>query len=112
MNWRAPAWPAVSTRASPRCAIGCMRSAPTGRGRRCEDGALGIRLTPGATPLGAPMRAHGAYTALISGGFSVFAGVVRRALAFDETIANTLLVENGFLAGLVCEPVVTRETKL
>jgi phosphoserine phosphatase len=79
---------------------------------RLDEAARRIRIAPGAAALVATMRAHGAYAALVSGGFSIFAGAVRRALAFDEAIANTLLVENGQLAGLVQEPIVTGEAKL
>jgi phosphoserine phosphatase len=79
---------------------------------RLDEAARRIRITPGAAALVATMRAHGAYAALVSGGFSIFAGAVRRALAFDEAIANTLLVENGSLTGLVREPIVTGAAKL
>jgi len=79
---------------------------------RLDDAARRIRITPGAAALVATMRANGAYTALVSGGFSIFAGAVRRTLAFDDVIANTLLVENGVLAGMVREPIVTSEGKL
>jgi len=79
---------------------------------RLDDAARRIRITPGAAALVATMRANGAYTALVSGGFSIFAGAVRRTLAFDDVIANTLLVENGVLAGIVREPIVTSEGKL
>jgi phosphoserine phosphatase len=79
---------------------------------RLDEAARRIRITPGAAALVATMRAHGAYAALVSGGFSIFAEAVQRALAFDEAIANTLRVENGRLAGVVHEPIVTREAKL
>src|SRR5438552_9573690 len=40
---------------------------------RLDDAARRIRITPGAATLVATMRAHGAYAARISGGFSIFA---------------------------------------
>ena len=41
----------------------------------------------------ATMRAQGAYTALVSGGFTAFTGPVAAHLGFDEHRANTLLTE-------------------
>jgi phosphoserine phosphatase len=58
------------------------------------------------------MRTHGAYCALVSGGFRHFTALVRHRLGFDGDVANELLVEKGRLAGRVARPVVTRETKL
>ena len=42
-----------------------------------------IRLTPGARELVATMRAHGAYTALVSGGFTFFTRRVAALVGFD-----------------------------
>src|SRR6266852_7804962 len=77
-----------------------------------DEAATRIRIMPGAAALVATMRAHGSYAALVSGGFTVFTGLVRGALGFDEAIANELIVEDGRLTGQVREPIVTRETKL
>src|SRR5579862_9850215 len=41
-----------------------------------------IRITPGAKALVATMRAHGAYAALVSGGFRVFADPIRNEIGF------------------------------
>lgn len=71
-----------------------------------------VRLTPGATTLVRTMRGHGAYTALVSGGFTLFAGPVAEMAGFDQHSANRLVVENGRLAGTVVEPVLGREAKL
>jgi phosphoserine phosphatase len=79
---------------------------------RLDEAALRIRIMPGAVALVATMRAHGAYAALVSGGFTAFAAPVRQALRFDAAIANELIVEDGRLTGRVREPIVTRETKL
>jgi phosphoserine phosphatase len=43
-----------------------------------------ITLTPGGKTLVTTMRANGAYTALISGGFTLFTGPVSRMIGFDE----------------------------
>ncbi len=79
---------------------------------RLEEAASRIRVMPGAPALVATMRANGAYTALVSGGFGVFTRRVREALGFDCDVANELLVENGRLTGQVRQPILTREAKL
>jgi len=71
-----------------------------------------IRINPGAASLVATMHKHGAYTALVSGGFRVYADRVRRELGFDIAVANELIVEDGRLAGRVREPVLGKEAKL
>ncbi len=48
-----------------------------------------ITLMPGGPELVATMRARGHYTALVSGGFTVFTGPVAARLGFDENRANT-----------------------
>jgi len=71
-----------------------------------------IRINPGAQALVATMRAHGAYTALVSGGFRIYADRVRAELGFDLVVANDLVVTAGKLAGTVREPILGREAKL
>ena len=71
-----------------------------------------IRINPGAASLVATMRKHGAYTALVSGGFRLYADRVRRALDFDIAVANELIVEGGRIAGTVKEPILGKEAKL
>jgi len=71
-----------------------------------------ITLTPGARTLLATMRANGAYTCLVSGGFMLFTGRIAAMAGFDEHRGNTLIVEDGKLAGRVQEPVLGREAKL
>jgi phosphoserine phosphatase len=58
------------------------------------------------------MRAHGAYTCLVSGGFTLFTNRIAEMIGFQENRANTLLVEDGKLTGEVAEPIVGREAKL
>lgn len=77
-----------------------------------EEAGARIRITPGAAALVATMRAHGAYTALVSGGFRIYADRVRHSLGFDTAVANELIVEGGKLAGTVREPILGREAKL
>jgi len=71
-----------------------------------------ITLTPGARELVATMRANGAWTCLISGGFTLFTRAVAEMIGFDENRANELIVEDGKLTGEVVEPVLGRAEKL
>src|SRR5712671_2321070 len=71
-----------------------------------------ITLTPGGRELVATMRAHGAYTCLISGGFTLFTDAVAARIGFQENRANELKVEDGKLTGEVREPILGRAAKL
>jgi len=71
-----------------------------------------ITVTPGAATLVATMRRHGAYTVLVSGGFTFCAADIAARLGFDTYRANRLIVESGRLAGRVGEPVLDRAAKL
>ncbi|BDA85526.1 phosphoserine phosphatase SerB [Aureimonas sp. SA4125] len=71
-----------------------------------------ITLAEGGRELVATMRANGAYTALVSGGFTAFTKVVAARLGFDETRANRLVIEDGHLTGTVAEPILGREAKI
>lgn len=71
-----------------------------------------ITLAAGGRELVATMRAHGGYTALVSGGFTAFTGPVAQKLGFDEHRANRLLAENGMLSGQVATPILGREAKV
>ena len=71
-----------------------------------------ITYTPGAKTLVATMRANGAYTALVSGGFTAFTGRVAAELGFDEHRANTLMIADGKLTGNAQEPILGREAKI
>ena len=71
-----------------------------------------ITLTPGGRELVMTMRAHGAYTCLISGGFTRFTNAVAAKIGFQENRANELVVHDGKFTGEVREPILGRETKL
>src|SRR5580692_2129266 len=71
-----------------------------------------ITATPGGRQLVMTMRAHGAYTCLISGGFTLFTNAVAAMLGFQENRANELLVNDGKLTGEVVEPILGRAAKL
>ncbi|MCE7027047.1 phosphoserine phosphatase SerB [Jiella avicenniae] len=66
----------------------------------------------GGKRLIATMRANGAHTALVSGGFTVFTGPIGAALGFHETRANRLIAEGGKLTGEVGEPILGAEAKV
>jgi phosphoserine phosphatase len=74
--------------------------------------ATRITLTPGGRELVATMRAHGAYTCLISGGFTLFTNAVAAKIGFQENRANQLTVADGKLTGEVAEPILGRAAKL
>lgn len=71
-----------------------------------------IELMPGGTTLLGTMKAHGAYAALVSGGFTAFTSAIAARLGFDENRANTLLAENGKLTGKAADPILGREAKV
>jgi len=71
-----------------------------------------ITLTPGGRELVATMRAHGAYTCLISGGFTLFTNAIAAMVGFQENRANELKVLDGKLTGEVVEPILGRAAKL
>jgi phosphoserine phosphatase len=71
-----------------------------------------ITPTPGGRELVMTMRANGAYTCLISGGFTLFTNAVAEMIGFQENRANELKVEDGKLSGKVVEPILGRAAKL
>jgi phosphoserine phosphatase len=71
-----------------------------------------ITLTPGGIDLIATMKSKGYYTALVSGGFTVFTSRIAATLGFDENRANILLEENGYLTGFVAEPILGKQAKV
>jgi phosphoserine phosphatase len=70
-----------------------------------------ITVNPGAATLVATMHAHGAYTLLVSGGFTFFAEPVAAMVGFDGFQANQLIIEAGHLTGRVAKPILGREAK-
>jgi phosphoserine phosphatase len=76
-----------------------------------DQAARRIRLMPGARQLIATLRRAGVTTALVSGGFTVFAEPVARALGFDRVVANRLALDGDKLAGTLIPPIVTGATK-
>jgi phosphoserine phosphatase len=70
------------------------------------------QIASGARTLVATMRAFGATTALVSGGFTYFTERVAAELGFDLQRANILLDNSSTLTGEVAEPILDRDTKL
>ncbi|WP_371055625.1 phosphoserine phosphatase SerB [Rhodosalinus sp. K401] len=75
---------------------------------------LASRITPmpGGAALVATMRAAGAHTLLVSGGFTAFAGPVAEAIGFNEARANLLESVDGRLTGTVARPILGRDAKV
>ena len=71
-----------------------------------------VALTPGARELVATMRAGGARTALVSGGFSFFTSRVAATVGFEAHRSNRLLDDGISLTGAVAEPILDRGAKL
>ena len=70
-----------------------------------------ITLAAGAVELVRTMRSHGAWTALVSGGFDAFTGPIAGKIGFHEQRANALVETKGRLAGTVAEPILGRAAK-
>jgi phosphoserine phosphatase len=66
---------------------------------------------PGARALVATMRANGAYTVLVSGGFTVFTEAVAEKIGFDAHQGNQLDIADGALTGELHEPIINRGGK-
>ncbi|CAN5273182.1 MAG: phosphoserine phosphatase SerB [Acidimicrobiia bacterium] len=70
-----------------------------------------IRYTPGARTFARTLRRLGYRTALVSGGFDMFAEEVRRHLGIDLAFANTLEVVDGRLTGRLVGEVIDGAAK-
>ena len=62
-----------------------------------------ISYTPGGRELVQTMRAHNAFTALVSGGFTSFTAHVASQIGFEDNQGNRLVIEDGRLAGTIEE---------
>jgi phosphoserine phosphatase len=70
-----------------------------------------ITLAPGGRALVQTMKAYGAHTALVSGGFTIFADHFGKRIGFNEVLANVLEFEGDRLTGTVRQPIVDKDTK-
>src|SRR4029079_16843487 len=71
-----------------------------------------ITPTPGGRELVMTMRANGAYTCLISGGFTLFTHAVAAMIGFQENRRHALVARDGKFSGKVLEPILGRAAKL
>lgn len=69
-------------------------------------------LTSGARTLVQTMRAQGAFTVLVSGGFRFFTRDIASQVGFHEERANDFIVEDNCLTGEVAEPILDKDAKL
>ncbi len=89
--------------------VGLLKGLPVAR---LDEAARRIRYTPGGATLVATMKKHGAYCALVSGGFTHFTALVKQALGFDLDSANVLEHDGRVLAGTAAPPILGKEAKL
>ncbi len=69
-----------------------------------------LTLNPGVRTLVQTMKAHGAHTVLVSGGFTFFTSAVAARAGFAVNRGNVILWENGRISG-IAEPILGREAK-
>ena len=89
--------------------VGLLKGLPVAR---LDEAARRIRYTPGGATLVATMKKHGARCVLVSGGFTHFTALVKKALGFDSDAANVLRYDGATLAGTVEPPILGKEAKL
>lgn len=89
--------------------VALLKDIPVG----AVDTLIGERLslTRGGPALVRTMRAHGARTCLVSGGFTLFTGPIAGMIGFHEHRANVLGIAGERLTGTVEEPIVGKAEK-
>ena len=71
-----------------------------------------LALNPGARTLVQTMRANGAATLLVSGGFTAFTAYVAELAGFEQHQGNRLEIRDGTLTGRVLPPILGADAKL
>jgi phosphoserine phosphatase len=71
-----------------------------------------LTLTTGGRELVQTMRANGAYTCLVSGGFTLFTSRIGAIIGFHEDRSNLLELDGDILHGTVREPILGKDAKL
>jgi phosphoserine phosphatase len=94
--------------------VALLKGLPVSTLQTCYDAR--VKFTAGAEKLVKTMRAHGAHTVLVSGGFTFFTSRVAHHLGFHTDIANTLKIDHHAdghetLSGLVGRPIINGEAK-
>jgi phosphoserine phosphatase len=94
-------------------ALDARVAALKGLDARAIDRCLAERITlmPGARTLIGTMKALGARTLLISGGFTAFTQPVAARIGFHAQVANLLHIADGRLDGTVARPIVDSAVK-
>jgi phosphoserine phosphatase len=89
--------------------VAMLKGLPLGALQQTLDTA--ITLNPGAATLVATMKAHGARTVLVSGGFTFFTSAIAARAGFDHHHGNTLGDDGDRLTGTVARPILGRAEK-
>ncbi|NNC36838.1 MAG: phosphoserine phosphatase SerB [Acidimicrobiales bacterium] len=89
--------------------VGLLKDLPLSKLQECFDER--IKLNPGADVLAATMKAHGASTVIVSGGFTFFTERIAALAGFDHNQANTLIDDGKNLTGDVGRPILGRDAK-
>lgn len=90
--------------------VALLAGLPLGKLAQCYDER--VRLNIGARRMVQTMVARGAYTALVSGGFTFFSSRVAAEAGFHESRANVLQNDGDRLTGTVEHPILGRQAKL
>lgn len=90
--------------------VSLLKGLPVSVARRLLD--TRITLKKGGGTLVATMKAAGAHTVLVSGGFTIFAAEIARRLGIDEFHANRLEESGETFTGSVAEPILGRDAKV
>jgi len=89
--------------------VALLRGLPDSAIDQCRDER--VVIMPGAKALVRTMKARGARTLLVSGGFTRFTGPVAEEIGFDAAVANVLEIADGALLGTVQTPIVDAARK-
>jgi phosphoserine phosphatase len=89
--------------------VALLKGLPDSAIDRCREER--VRIMPGAKALVRTMKARGATTLLVSGGFTRFTGPVAQDIGFDAAVANVLEIADGALTGTVETPIVDAARK-
>jgi len=90
--------------------VALLRGLPLSELQRCFEDRIVVNT--GAKTLCATMKANGADTLIVSGGFTFFSARVADVIGFKHHHANVLLDDGSALSGTVQKPILGREAKL
>lgn len=89
--------------------VALLKGLPDGAIDQCRTER--VVIMGGAKALVRTMKARGARTLLVSGGFTRFTGPVAEEIGFDVHVANVLEIADGALLGTVTTPIVDAARK-